>query len=329
MNRHFAPGREVSLIESLFDSSHFSRDGHGLGDDAFLFEAGGETWAVSTDSSVEGIHYREDWGGLEAALEKAVLSNLSDINAMGGRTAFALFNLGVRKSWDEKRIRDLGAVLARLEAAHGFRVVGGDTVAQDIGSSLTFTVMGRIKGRPLLRSQAKPGHRIYVSGPLGAAAAGLALYARGLRPGGQEKTWEPFFQAHLRPSPPLALGPLLAEHRERVAAIDISDGLSSELGHLSKQSGCRLVVEWSKLGYDKGLVDLPGGEGWKDWVLNGGEEYQLLFTGEFTEAELDHLRGKGGAAGIREIGKVMEGSGVGILDEMGSQTELAAKGWSH
>lgn len=326
MNRHFAPGREFSLIESLFDPAHFTKDARGLGDDAFLFEAGGETWAVSTDSSVEGIHYRLDWGGLEAALEKAVLSNLSDINAMGGRTAFVFFNLGALKSWDEKRIRDLGAVLARMEAEHGFRVVGGDTVTKESESFFTFTVMGQIQGKPLLRSLARPGQRIYVSGPLGASAAGLALFSRGL---GEEERWESYLRAFLRPTPPLSLGPLLALHRERVAAIDISDGLSSELGHLSKQSGCRLVAEWSKLGYDKGLIDLPGGEGWKDWVLNGGEEYQLLFTGEFTEPELDRLRSAGGAPGIREIGKVIEGQGVGILDEMGLETELAAKGWSH
>ena len=105
MNRYFASGREFSLIESLFDASHFSRDGQGLGDDGYLLRAGGETWAISTDSSVEGIHYRLDWTNPQSALEKALLSNLSDIYAMGGRTALAFLNLGALQSWVFVRVR--------------------------------------------------------------------------------------------------------------------------------------------------------------------------------------------------------------------------------
>ena len=326
MNHYFSPGREFSLIETLFDSEHFSKDGQGLGDDGFLLRAGGETWAISTDSSVEGIHYRLDWGNLDLALEKALLSNLSDINAMGGRTAFVLFNLGAIKSWSAEQISGIGATLRKLEATYGFKVVGGDTVTKDSESFFTFTVLGRILGKPLLRSQARPGHRIYISGPLGGSAAGLTLFRQGLRPN-QEKSWNSSFQAHLQPSPPLDLGPMLSEFPGPVSAIDISDGLSSELWHLSVQSGCRLVVEWGKLAYDHGLEQLPGGDMWKDWVMHGGEGYQLLFTGTFTEAELGRIRGV--ACDMVEIGTVGEGKGVGILDESGTETELTAKGWSH
>jgi thiamine-monophosphate kinase len=266
MNRYFSPGGEFSLIESLFDSSHFSKDGQGLGDDAFLMRMGGETWAISTDSSVEGIHYRADWGGmgiaLEKALEKALLSNLSDINAMGGRTAFALFNLGALKSWDAMKIQGLRDILQKLESRHGFRLVGGDTVTKESESFFIFTVLGRIQGNPLLRSNARPGQRIYVSGRLGDSAAGLALFKQGLH-SAENEAWSRFFHAHLTPAPPLNLGPCLSKLAGPVAAIDISDGLSSELWHLSRQSGCRLLIEWSKLDYDGDLVHLPGGEAWQ------------------------------------------------------------------
>jgi thiamine-monophosphate kinase len=326
MNTHFAPGGEFSLIEALFDASHFAPDGQGLGDDAYLLKAGGATWAISTDSSVEGLHYRLDWCSPEEALEKALLSNLSDVNAMGGRTALAFLNLGALKSWDEGRIRLLGRTLSDMEARYGFRVAGGDTVRKPAESFFTFMVMGPVEGKPLLRGNARPGHRIYVSGRLGRSAAGLAcLQARG-RDAGREKAWEPFVSAHLHPEPPLGLGPVIAACAHPAAAIDISDGLSSELWHLSRQSGCRLTVEWSKLPYDAVLPDLPGGAAWENWVLNGGEEYQLLFTGDFSEAELAVM---GREARVREIGRVAAGEGVGLVDEGGTERELQAAGWSH
>ncbi|HKP94501.1 MAG TPA: thiamine-phosphate kinase [Fibrobacteria bacterium] len=329
MNRHFAAGGEFSLIESLFDASHFARDGEGLGDDGYLLKCGGETWAVSTDSSVEGIHYRLDWTSPEAALEKALLSNLSDINAMGGRTSLAFLNLGALASWDGEPVLRLGRALSALEKRFGFKVAGGDTVRKDRESFFTFTVMGRVAGKPLLRSNARPGHRIYVSGVLGRSAAGLAALSALGAPAGfaqAEKAREPFLTAHLRPEPPLDLGPAIAACANPAAAIDISDGLSSELWHLSRQSACRLTVEWSKLPYDAGLDRQPGGEGWKDWVLNGGEEYQLLFTGDFSEAELAGLSRR---AEVREIGRVGAGEGVGIVYENGTEEELQAAGWSH
>ncbi len=324
MNRHFAAGGEFSLIESLFDASHFARDGRGLGDDGYLLDVGGGTWAISTDSSVEGIHYRLDWTDPAGALEKALLSNLSDINAMGGRTALAFLNLGALKSWDEPILKSLRATLSRMESAFGFRVVGGDTVRKEKESFFAFTVMGKVEGKPLLRSNARPGHRIYASGVLGRSAAGLHLLASAAAKSAKDA--ERYLSAHFLPQPPLGLGPALAACSQPVAAIDISDGLSSELWHLSRQSGCRLTVEWGKLHYDADLSLLPGGEGWKDWVLHGGEEYQLLFTGDFSDVE---IAGLSLHADLREIGRVTAGKGVAILDDAGNERELQAAGWGH
>ena len=336
MNQFFSAGKEFSLIEALFDQKHFSKTGDGLGDDAFLWTVGEETWAVSTDTSVEGIHYREDWGGLSAGLEKALLSNLSDINAVGGETAFALFNLGARKGWKREVIDDFAKTLKKLEAEFQFRIVGGDTVTKDTESFFTFTVIGRVKGKPLLRSGARPGHKIYCTGQLGASAAGLALYSQSIHRGqtyGMDEQFKPFLEAHRVPKPPLLVGPLLSLHKDSVAAIDVSDGLSSELHHLSVQSSCRMVVNWSKLLYTDSfgpsLQALPQGKDWKNWILNGGEEYQLIFTGNFTELELSNLREKSGEHFIREIGQVEVGQGVALVNELGEEQQLAAHGWSH
>jgi thiamine-monophosphate kinase len=147
----------------------------------------------------------------------------------------------------------------------------------------------------------------------------------GKRPG-MDPAWDPFLAAHDRPSPPLGLGPALAALPGPVAAIDLSDGLSSELAHLARQSGCRLTVEWGKLPYAGGLDRLPGGGNLREWVLHGGEEYQLLFTGDFAPEELSRLAAH---ADIREIGFARAGEGVGLADGSGTERDLEAAGWSH
>src|SRR5690606_5942326 len=116
MNRFFASGGEFAHIERMFSASRFTPDGHGLGDDAFLWKpAPGDTWAASTDSSVEGVHFRLDWTTRVEALHKALLSNLSDINAMGGRTRYALFALGASPAFTDADYEALGVALRGWE----------------------------------------------------------------------------------------------------------------------------------------------------------------------------------------------------------------------
>lgn len=333
-NRHFAPGGEFSLIESLFagDDSHFPPDATGIGDDACLVRAGNETLALTTDASVEGVHYRLDWTSPAEALEKCLLSNLSDLNAMGARATHALLTLGIPAAWGEAESAALGKSLKRLEEAHGFRVTGGDTVRQPSGSFFSFTLLGPLRGRPLLRGNARPGHGIYVSGLLGGSAAGLRLLESG-RTAASSPDLEGLLRRHLRPAPPLELGPFLSALPGPVAAIDLSDGLSSELWHLSRQSGCRMVVQWGKLPYGRELDEVAALTDAhdpprlrRDWVLHGGEEYQLLFTGEFGDAD---LAGMASIAPVTRIGTVLAGSGVALREEDGSEAALPPGGWIH
>lgn len=326
-NRHFAPGREFALIESLFDESHFSATGEGLGDDGYLLGIGGQTWAVSVDASVEGVHYRLDWTDPAGALEKAVLSNLSDVNAMGGRTALAFLTLGIPAGWRDAEVAALRRALATLETRHGFRVAGGDTVRPPEGSFFSLTVLGPVAGKPLLRANARPGHGIYVSGSLGRSAAGLDLLRNGL-PQPAPEVRQALIAAHLKPAPPLELGPFLASLPGQVAAIDLSDGLSSELWHLARQSGCRMAVEWGKLPYERELAAACGSRPdlLRGWLLDGGEEYQLLFTGDFTAAELEAM---GRSARVTRIGTVLAGEGVALREASGEEAPLAPGGWSH
>ncbi len=323
MNTYFADGREFALIESLFGDNHFARDGEGLGDDGFLLRSDAGTLVISTDSSVEGVHFRGDWVTPARAARKALLSNLSDINAMGATCSHAFLNLGVPDHWNLDALRELGEAIKEMERHYGFRISGGDTVRSGGAAFLAFTVLGRLQGNPLLRSNARPGHKVYVSGRLGGSAAGLQALLSGR---GADPQTAAFVEVHLEPAPPLALGPALALVPGPVAAIDISDGLSSELWHLSRQSQCRLVIDPGRLPRAHGLETGAAEGRWMDWVLHGGEEYQLLFTGDLPGNVLDMLRK---ITEIQEIGFAREGAGVGFLNAAGAESELLPKGWSH
>ncbi len=325
MNRFFADGEEFSLIEKMFGADRFSRDGRGLGDDGFLLESPLKSpWVVTADASAEGVHYRLDWVSPERALRKALLSNLSDINAMGGRSRHAFLNLGARPEWDESVFAGFGRTLRGMEEEFGFRVSGGDTVRTSGAGFFAFTVLGEMVGSPLLRSACVPGHRIYVSGSLGASAAGLRLLQQGTDPRTSKQPEHALIAVHFDPRPPLELGPLLASFGKSIAAIDVSDGLSSDLGHLARQSGCALRVAWEKLPAHPALLSMEA-QILRTCVLDGGEDYALLFTGDFSEAELARLRA---VASIAEIGEVEKGEGV-FLTESGKASELSPGGFSH
>jgi thiamine-monophosphate kinase len=318
VNKFFAPGTEFSLIEKMFGDDRFRRDGRGLGDDTFLFEPKpGVLWAVTSDASSEGVHYRLDWATPEKALRKALLANLSDINAMGGRSRHAFLNLGARSEWESVTFEKLGAVLRELEKERRFEVSGGDTIRTTDTSFFSFTVLGEVEGLPLLRSNCQPDHRVYVSGYLGGSAAGLRLLQKGER--------GVLTDLHLSPEPPLELGPFLGGLNKQVAAIDISDGLSSELWHLSRQSRCGLRVDWEKLPVHPELGTWDNKKEARDFVLNGGEEYQLLFSGDFSSDELSRMRM---ITPVAEIGIVEKGEGV-FLTENGKTSPLTAGGFSH
>lgn len=347
----FAPKPEFAFIAALLGEKHRApaeldcKPGFGPGDDACLWaQVDGTHLAISTDASVEGVHFRFDWMSPAAALRKAILSNLSDINAMGGTTVQLYLSLGAPKAWGLEEAQALGAVIHEMENAYGFKLAGGDTVRVRRDCFFAITVIGKVEGKPLLRSAVKPGDCIYVSGSLGSSAVGLQLLLQGQaqsqRQSSQQAAGRPLaaqaISAHLEPKPPLALGPALsalaaATPDRQVAAIDLSDGLSSELWHLCRQSACRIEVDWSKLPYDPAMAELLGPERFQDCVLNGGEEYQLVFAGRFSDAELEGLRR---IAPVTEIGHALEGDGVYWTDNAstGERTplkELPAGGFSH
>jgi thiamine-monophosphate kinase len=275
--------QEFRFVRSLLSAAGGVRLGgaQGVGDDAV--DLGGGLFA-SADMSVEGTHFRLDWSTPRQAVEKCLLSNLSDINAMGASASAVLLSLCLNKKWPESVKNEVAESFGVLCEKYGVRVMGGDTTAGDTGC-FSVTVFGKLQegSRPLLRSNARPGDFVFVNGHLGASARGLELLERGQAPQTEED--REAIALHLVPEPPLGVGPALATLGDPPlgACMDLSDGLASGLHTLALASQVKIRLT----------------ERLNSYELFGGEDYGLLFT--FPE-NFDK--------GFRIVGRVEEGAGV-------------------
>lgn len=315
---------EFDFIQNLsqrLDSSRLPEHWQGIGDDC----ARVGDWWISTDVSVEGTHFRLDWCSIEQAVIKAVLSNFSDLNAMGARTEVMFWGLVLPKHWSASQRDELIQAVQSVLRPYGVLLLGGDTTSGD-RLTLAITVMGRMLpgGTPLYRSGAQVGQKVYVTGPLGFSAAGL--YS--LQQGWHSQDWaQEMIAAYHLPSPPLDTGPLLVAKHLATAAIDVSDGLSSELWHLANSSGVQIQIERDQLPVSPSLQTWAQ-QAQQDplsYVLHGGEDYQMVFCSEKNRSLLAlELQNPW----VAEIGRVLDGNGVTIMNK-GCATEMEKESWSH
>lgn len=311
---------EFALVSRLLagcSGTSLAKGELGPGDDAAFWRG----LLYSKDLSVEGVHYRMDWSSPEQAVEKALRSNLSDINAMGGRPLAVLLGLCLSQNWNATMREIFVDAVAKSCSAHGLLVLGGDMV-QGAQSSISITIIGEPGPRLLCRSHARPGHVVCVSAPLGASAAGLVALERGL-----QSQFPELVLAHRVPNPPLDLGPILAKNLGVGAVIDISDGLSSELHHIAKASGVGIHLQNVPL--HPGVKELAAAAGLcpHSLGLHGGEDYQLLFTMEKAIPILDVADAQPISTIV--IGKVVEGSGVLLQSADGSLAPLNPGSYTH
>lgn len=292
----------------------------GVGDDAAMFDG----WLATKDMSVENVHFRLDWSTPEQAVEKHIVSNISDISAMGGKPRIALFGLCVNKAWTPEVVDRIVKAVSEGFARRGIALIGGDTVSGDVGMFST-TLLGEQAGDSLLRrSGAKPGDDVYVAGTLGKSAAGLWILMN--HPEIADK-FTKLVEYHLDPRINESLGAELS--RLGVAAgMDISDGLSSELNHLALSSGVSIEIEESLIPVDGDVLQLSEAYGLNplDFALNGGEEYQLLVT---APAKNDIFEETLKSLGLRRIGSVKKGDSVYMISGDGNRNIVKAEAWSH
>ncbi|HET7578756.1 MAG TPA: thiamine-phosphate kinase [Bacillales bacterium] len=297
---------------------------HGIGDDAALFagEDGFEE-IVCMDTMVEGIHFtRQTMSPFDIGY-KALAVNVSDIAAMGGMPTYYLVSVAVPQSWGDE-LKEVYQGMADLAKAHEMDLIGGDTVSAETAFVLTVTVLGRVeKGRHLLRSSAKPGDLVFVTGPLGDSAAGLSLLLKNGRAHPFSNDQQKLIRAHQRPVPQVKAGRILSALSTRIALNDVSDGIASEANEIAEASGVTLVLDYEKLPRSKVLRTFST-EKQREWVLFGGEDFQLIGTVPETKARKLEKQFP-----VTFIGTVEEGEAEVILKENGQIKRLERKGFNH
>lgn len=327
---------ERALIRLIRNASTAVAPGliQGIGDDCAVFgtpEAG--QWLITTDTLVDSVHFDRHWHPPELLGRKSIAVNLSDIAAMGGRPRFVLLSLCLPPDLDSEWLQRWLAGVTAILAEQGCALIGGDTVrGRELVISVT-VVGAAVSKQVLYRSGARAGDTVYVSGPLGSAAAGLALFQKakedGVPPGTQ---WQPLLDAHLNPVPQVELGQQLCLSGWVTAMQDISDGLATDLAHICLESGTGSVLSAQKL---PALPALAGaaeyvGREKLDLLLKGGEDYQLLFTVQAgREKELEEKLMTTLHHQIYPVGTIIEGQGVLLEKDDGSREDITFQGYEH
>lgn len=292
----------------------------GIGDDAACWKCPPGLALATTDSQVEGVHFLKDKAAPEEVGWKALAINLSDIAAMGGTPGPALISLALPGETEVEWVGGLYRGLGEAARSYGVAIAGGDVHA---ASQIVITVAlwGGLAGEvPLTRSAARPGEAIAVTGPLGGSAGGLRMLKEGLSLPPEVALF--LRQAHLHPQPRLREGQLLLQAGVR-AAIDISDGLLSDLGHLCRASGVGARLWAAAIPTHPHLRQAFGAEALR-LALTGGEDYELLFT--VPQEVMARARQ---ALSFTVIGQTRAGVGIEVVDETGAPLPLSRKGWEH
>lgn len=267
------------LIAALPDEVRQSQDAVsvGVGDDAAVVSIPpGEHQIITTDALVEGVHFRLDWTDWESLGHKALAVNLSDIAAMGGIPTIAVVTLGLRGN---ELVTDLEAMyrgMGALARRHGVVIVGGDIVRVAESRLVSVTAIGATgSAGPLLRTGARPGDVIGVTGTIGASAAGLEVLRTPKR-FTPATTAQLLVVAHVRPEPRIQAGQMLAKSGA-TAAMDLSDGLAGDLPKIMVASDVSAEIQIDRLPVIAAVRALFP-DRWDDLALRGGEDYELLFT---------------------------------------------------
>jgi len=285
----------------------------GIGDDcAVLRPPRGHDLLVTTDFSLEDVHFRRAWHPPESVGHRCLARGLSDIAAMGGEPLAAFLSLALPEDlpqrWADRFLRGL------LKLAGEFKVplAGGDIAQSPAGTLADIVVVGSVpQGRALLRSGARVGDTLFVTGSLGASAAAI----QALRDGKQLRPAQ--HRAHFFPEPRIDAGRGLRARGLATAAIDLSDGLSTDLSHICEESDVGAVVYAESIPVAKGAP--------LELALHGGEDYELLFTappGKRVPQEIAGVR-------VNRIGEIIRGNSVFLADGTGRVQPLPARGWEH
>jgi thiamine-monophosphate kinase len=292
-----------------------------IGDDcAVLRLLPGKESLVTTDFTLEGIHFRRDWHPPESVGHRCLARGLSDIAAMGGEPVAAFLSLALPRDLSQAWVGRFVRSLVSLGEKFGVTLAGGDTAESPGGILADIIVVGTApKGKAVLRSGARPGDRIFVSGELGGSAAAVLK----MRAKPKKKLNPRDYRRHFYPEPRLELGRILREQGLASAMIDTSDGLSTDSAHLCEESNVGAELESALI--PRARVGNPAREVDLDLALHGGEDYELLFTvrpGKRVPAQI-------GGVALTRIGHITRPRVILLRNLKGIAYELAPRGWEH
>jgi thiamine-monophosphate kinase len=340
-SRRPIPLREFQFIETLH--RRYGTTGpnvvRGIGDDAAVVTPiKGHDIVLTTDLLAEGVHFDHKTATCQDIGYKAAVASLSDIAAMGAKPDYLLVSLAIPSSRTASDIQGVYRGLMLACRPHGVELIGGDTSASRQGLFVNIVLIGSMKaGRALTRDGAQVGDLLYVTGTIGDSLAGLRLLSA--RPGtrrsllsSKARSLQGLIRRHLRPTPRVTVGQILSAQRLATSAIDLSDGLSGDLRHICEQSHVGTEIEIDALPISSALrryADMNSVDP-VDVALQGGEDYELLFTvAPRHRKKVDRL-GAQLDCKLSCIGIVKpEAYGVRIKDHAGSLRRLPILSYRH
>ena len=319
---------EFSLIDKFFAARKSLRTdvSVGIGDDAAVVDVPpGEQLVVAADTMVASVHFPAATAPADIG-HKALAVNLSDLAAMGARPAWATLALTLPAA-DEAWVAAFARGFFALAERTGVALIGGDTTRGPL--TISVQILGLVpQGRALLRSGARPGDRIFVSGTLGDAGLALRLLEQG---GADTSTCDEVLAARLdRPEPRLALGTAL--RGLATAAIDLSDGLLADLGHVLERSGVGATLWVDRLPRSAAFcarVEGPDEPGWYELPLSAGDDYELCFTVAAEQADAVHRLAESLALPLTLIGEIELAPGLRCRHQDGRDFVPPSQGYEH
>lgn len=319
----------INLAERWYEKSGSGRKKLArlpIGDDTFIFEPpGGKLVSVTTDSLVEGIHFKMSWTDLFFLGWKSVAINFSDLASSGAKPAFVFINLCLPGKTTFENIERFYEGAFSCSEKYGAVIAGGDISKSD-KFSISVTAVGFLTGEDILtRSGALPGMKIYVTGNLGGAATGLLALENSVDGDQYAESIEKF----LKPIPRIEIGTSLGKQGIHVCE-DISDGLSKEIRNICRKSSCGARIYQSKLPVDNDAVNISKKlkKDLMEIVIGGGEEYELVIVADEKKIS-NFLQNENAMPMLTEVGEIVErAGGINLVLEDGELVELTG-GYSH
>jgi thiamine-monophosphate kinase len=322
------PAKELELIQRIRRATARGREKvvTGIGDDCAVLDIPrGHQTLVTTDFTLEDIHFRRAWHPADSVGHRCLARGLSDIAAMGGIPRAAFLSLALPHDLPQRWVDEFLAGFLKLARRYSVPLAGGDTAQSPAGILADIVVVGAVPfGKAILRSGAHVGDIIYVSGTLGSSVATLQELRGGkkLRPSAHPR--------HFYPDPRISIGQLLRERKLASAMIDTSDGLSTDLRHICDESGVGATIDSAALPNIVALPHIaalrsPEDDDALQYALHGGEDYELLFTAPPNKKVPRQISG----TLITRIGEITRSRQINLHAPDGKSHPLPPGGWQH